>query len=292
MKANLIDLIVCTSVSGFLFLLSFIFLIKKTHQTSYRYSSTNTGNMTALRVYELVFTLLTLAVFATMLGVSYIKTIHTLNRSFYISIAITSFLIGITFSLFLYHRDKKLAMWGSTNLQLSPYFTCFMFVVLSTIACVITVMIPQTKDTAMTLQHIMAITVLSFYVGYFIFMVNYSSTKLVVLAVILSIAGAIASLSQISQEEGFFFEVSPQRAACLKRQVSRNHFGENRSCGCCGKGTVGGIPPNYAEWLNVDPDTGDLWHRPDGGVIISDTFSNAEEAKCDTCGPPAYINYI
>lgn len=105
-------------------------------------------------------------------------------------------------------------------------------------------------------------------------------------------------------KEGFFFEVSPERARCLQEQVSRDNFGERRGCLCCGKGTVGGIPPNYAQWLAVDPDTGSNWHRPDAVSAVPEkdkdkppcnstvqTFSNAEEASCSSCTQPSYITY-
>jgi len=96
-------------------------------------------------------------------------------------------------------------------------------------------------------------------------------------------------------KEDFFFEVSPNRAACLKKQVSRNPCERScgTGCGCCGRGTVGGIPPVYQEWLDVDPDTGSNWHRPDGVVTkATGSFSNGTETVCNACGPPAYINYI
>jgi hypothetical protein len=100
-------------------------------------------------------------------------------------------------------------------------------------------------------------------------------------------------VTSILMKEKFFFEVSPEREKCLKEQVNRNNFGAKRSCACCGKGTVGGIPPNYAEWLVPDADTGDLWKRPENVLVLPmDTFSNGEEAKCQTCGPPSYITYI
>lgn len=92
-------------------------------------------------------------------------------------------------------------------------------------------------------------------------------------------------------KENFFFEVSPERAKCLKEQVSRKNFGKPRDCSCCGRGTVGGIPPNYAQWLNVDEDTGSTWHRPDN-VDYVQTFSNGEEATCNNCGPPSYKMYV
>lgn len=44
------------------------------------------------------------------------------------------------------------------------------------------------------------------------------------------------------QNENFFFTVSPQRKKCLEEQVLPI---ENRSCNCCGKGTVGGYPAKY-----------------------------------------------
>lgn len=94
-----------------------------------------------------------------------------------------------------------------------------------------------------------------------------------------------------SQVENFFFEVSPERKKCLEEQVSRKNFGKPRSCSCCGRGTVGGIPPNYDQWLNVDQDTGSRWHRPDN-VNYVNTFSNGEEATCNNCGPPSYKMYV
>jgi len=93
------------------------------------------------------------------------------------------------------------------------------------------------------------------------------------------------------KKESFFFEVSPSRDKCLREQVSRHDYDRERTCGCCGKGTVGGIPPNYAEWLDVDPDTGDRWHRPDN-VQWVDTFSNAEEAVCTPFTSPSYIKFL
>lgn len=105
--------------------------------------------------------------------------------------------------------------------------------------------------------------------------------------------------------EKFFFEVSPQRDACLREQVSRDNFGKNRGCSCCGKGTTGGIPPNYAQWLTIDEDTGSRWHRPDAVQArpkedetkppcnsTVQTFSNAEEATCSSCTQPAYQVYL
>lgn len=93
------------------------------------------------------------------------------------------------------------------------------------------------------------------------------------------------------KKETFFFEVSPARKQCLEEQVSRKNFGKPRQCSCCGKGTIGGIPPNYAQWLETNPDTGSRWHRPDNWDVVQ-TFSNGEEARCNNCGPPSYIVHI
>jgi len=60
--------------------------------------------------------------------------------------------------------------------------------------------------------------------------------------------------------EGFYFEVSPQRQKCLREQVSTTD--KNRSCGCCQKGTVGGYPPHYAQWLQPEGKN-ELWKRTD-----------------------------
>lgn len=89
--------------------------------------------------------------------------------------------------------------------------------------------------------------------------------------------------------EGFFFEVSPQRAKCLKEQVSRNNFGKPRGCACCGKGTTGGIPANYAEWLGESDSDTNAWFRPDFVKYVN-TFSNGEE--CQSFNQPQYIKYI
>lgn len=61
--------------------------------------------------------------------------------------------------------------------------------------------------------------------------------------------------------EPFFFEVSPERKKCLLEQVLPV---EHRTKGCCSKGTVGGYPPNYKEW--IAPNDTEEWHRVDGVV--------------------------
>lgn len=118
-----------------------------------------------------------------------------------------------------------------------------------------------------------------------------SSKNLILMVVFVLVVIAFIAATLIQNKEKFYFEVSPGRKKCLEEQVSRKNFGKKRSCSCCGRGTVGGIPPNYAEWLNVDEDTKSRWHRPDF-VEYVDTFSNAEEATCNACGPPSYKMYL
>ena len=91
--------------------------------------------------------------------------------------------------------------------------------------------------------------------------------------------------------ENFFFEVSPTRKKCLMEQVSRKNFGKKMPCSCCGKGTVGGIPPNYAQWLGKSDSDTDGWFRPDH-VKYVDTFSNGQECEADPLTQPVYIQHI
>lgn len=88
--------------------------------------------------------------------------------------------------------------------------------------------------------------------------------------------------------ENFFFEVSPTRKKCLMDQVSRKNFGKKMPCSCCGKGTTGGIPPNYAQWLGPSDSDTQGWFRPDH--VRVDTFSNGEE--CQAVAQPVYIQHI
>lgn len=85
-------------------------------------------------------------------------------------------------------------------------------------------------------------------------------------------------LFQSGSLENFFFEVSPSRKKCLMEQVSRKNFGKKMPCSCCQKGTVGGIPPNYAQWLGPSDSDTTNWFRPDHVEYVS-TFSNGEECK-------------
>jgi len=103
---------------------------------------------------------------------------------------------------------------------------------------------------------------------------------------------AVLLLVNITEKtvEKFFFEVSPTRKKCLEQQVSRNDFGKKRSCSCCGKGTVGGIPPNYAQWLNTSDSDTQGWFRPDH-VQYVDTF-NGDGEECQAFTQPVYIKHI
>lgn len=73
-------------------------------------------------------------------------------------------------------------------------------------------------------------------------------------------------------KENFYFEVSPQREKCLKEQVSLIPSNK-RSCACCQKGTVGGYPPHYSEWLQP-VENNDSWYRADNWSLSKkDVFS-------------------
>lgn len=91
--------------------------------------------------------------------------------------------------------------------------------------------------------------------------------------------------------ENFFFEVSPTRKKCLMEQVSRKNFGKKMPCSCCQKGTVGGIPPNYAQWLGKSDSDTSGWFRPDH-VQYVDSFSNAEECQQQPVKQPVYIEHL
>lgn len=60
--------------------------------------------------------------------------------------------------------------------------------------------------------------------------------------------------------ENFYFEVSPERKKCLMEQVSLDS--RHRSPGCCPKGTVGGILPEYKDWLTPEGENQN-WKRTD-----------------------------
>ena len=88
---------------------------------------------------------------------------------------------------------------------------------------------------------------------------NVSKDTLIFLLSILQVI-AIFFIFFSPTSEGFFFEVSPERKKCLVEQVSLDK--SSRSCSCCQKGTVGGILPHYAEWLQPDGKN-ELWKRTD-----------------------------
>lgn len=89
--------------------------------------------------------------------------------------------------------------------------------------------------------------------------------------------------------ENFFFEVSPTRKKCLMDQVSRKNFGKKMPCACCQKGTTGGIPPNYAQWLDKSDSDTSGWFRPDHVEYVN-TFSNGQE--CQAFKQPVYIEHV
>ena len=74
-----------------------------------------------------------------------------------------------------------------------------------------------------------------------------------------------------TEMESFYFEVSPQRQQCLMEQVSKNR--KSRSCSCCQKGTVGGYPPQYLEWLNTSNANGN-WSRTDNWTSNEKNLEN------------------
>jgi hypothetical protein len=61
-------------------------------------------------------------------------------------------------------------------------------------------------------------------------------------------------------DESFFFEVSPARKQCLEESVLPIF---NRTSGCCGKGTIGGIPARYTYPDLIDPNNKLNWNRVD-----------------------------
>jgi hypothetical protein len=273
-------------------------------------------------------TILVAAIMITSFVLSMMPTHNTyqLKRSTIIFISVLSLLFGWIIAFpFRYFYKIDLTITTNTFMRnISPSNTItsremneckthsnekvaygILWVVFALLICVtffVSISSNSNTELSLTKQQLLMIISLPFFIGLFVPLTQIWSIlkdkfkPMGYVSIGLAIAVAVVALIlDYKYPEGFFFEVSPNRAACLKRQVSRDHFGENRSCGCCGKGTVGGIPPNYAEWLNIDPNTGDLWHRPDGQRIInleSDTFSNAQEAVCTSCGPPAYITYL
>jgi len=78
-----------------------------------------------------------------------------------------------------------------------------------------------------------------------------------------------------SRSEGFFFEVSPERKKCLVEQVSQNT--DRRSCNCCQKGTVGGYPPLYKDWL-TPTGKNELWKRTDNWTTNPDSTAYIEQS--------------
>jgi hypothetical protein len=91
--------------------------------------------------------------------------------------------------------------------------------------------------------------------------------------------------------ENFFFEVSPTRKKCLMEQVSRKNFGKRMPCACCQKGTVGGIPPNYAQWLGPSDSDTSGWFRPDHVEYVN-TISSGVECEDKPFKQPVYVEHV
>jgi hypothetical protein len=75
---------------------------------------------------------------------------------------------------------------------------------------------------------------------------NITGVLVFFIAVSLVLCGVLISWDYFTGKEGFHFKVSPQRTKCLLEQV----LPIPRTAECCGKGTVGGYPPQYQEWLD------------------------------------------
>ena len=104
-----------------------------------------------------------------------------------------------------------------------------------------------------------------------------------------------AFLLHESTIENFFFEVSPTRKKCLMEQVSRKNFGKKRDCACCGKGTTGGIPRNYAELLGESDSDTPGWFRPDFVKYVSTDTFQGDGKECQSKSSftqPVYIQHI
>jgi len=118
-------------------------------------------------------------------------------------------------------------------------------------------------------QHIIAGIVLSvvFVILLCIYLSSYHRVSKDTLIFLLSILQVISIFfvffstpAMAPPPEGFFFEVSPERKKCLVEQVSLEK--SNRTCNCCQKGTVGGYPPYYADWMQPEGKN-ELWKRTD-----------------------------
>lgn len=97
---------------------------------------------------------------------------------------------------------------------------------------------------------------------------QYVSKDLVILGLSILFIIAIFMSFMNTCAESFYFEVSPQRKKCLMEQVSTAP-GNRRGCACCQKGTVGGYPPNYSQWLEPEPYSNSLWKRADNWTTNS-----------------------
>jgi len=124
-------------------------------------------------------------------------------------------------------------------------------------------------------QHVIAGIVLTILFVIFLgmYLSSYPKVSPDVLVFLLSILQVISLFfvffSTPTTPENFFFEVSPERKRCLVEQVAPI---KNRSCSCCQKGTVGGYPPYYADWLQPEGKN-ELWKRTDNWTTNPDNVA-------------------
>jgi len=96
----------------------------------------------------------------------------------------------------------------------------------------------------------------------YILSVSYLSKDLIILLIsILFVISIFLNFITVCSEQ-FYFEVSPNRKKCLEEQVSLANYGKQRTCSCCQKGTVGGYPPYYQQWMGGGVEDS-RWHRGD-----------------------------
>jgi hypothetical protein len=100
-------------------------------------------------------------------------------------------------------------------------------------------------------------------IAYYLIMNRLQSHILVEIAFLIGFTVAtyyILRFFERKNTDNFFFEVSPARKLCMEEQVLPVF---NRSAGCCGKGTIGGIPARYTYPDLINPNSPDNWNRVD-----------------------------
>jgi hypothetical protein len=81
--------------------------------------------------------------------------------------------------------------------------------------------------------------------------------------------------------DSFFFEVSEGRKKCLEEQVLPIF---NRSAGCCGKGTKGGIPARYTYPDLFDPNPDDKWQWERTDAFDDESSITPPTTSCSSSG--------